>query len=495
MNKQGMNNAVMALAVAAALACCCLASANEPRVRFISHRGESLDAPENTMTSFRSAVARKADGFECDIYLTKDNGIICIHDGTTKRTANQDLVVSNSTLSELRALDAGVRKGPQFKGERLPTLAELLSLAHDQFEIYVEVKCGPEVVPQLVKEMAAEPKATPDRVLFICFKTNVVAALRQQLPAYRTYWLTGTKVNDKGQPVPSATDAVAAAKACNASGIDAKASVALSAEYVREVKNAGLSFHVWTVDEASLAAELSAMGVDTITSNCGAELAALSRARPEGRPLVCWAFDGAATNSGCGGSAFDAVVGGTPVYTNGIEGRALVLDGTNAGPHVVCPLPKQGSIALWYRPSALYNFNTVFDTDRHPDQWEMWITDKGVLRFRMDKKLGDVSCDLTRMGGADRWHHLALVWDSVSTNRMWLYVDGQSRASSAITQWVAPGGVITMGGGNAKNIKGRGWLDDMRMYLQPLSEAQVRALYAVRAVDSVEGGLGRPGHK
>lgn len=481
MNTEWMAKSGWAAVVTAMLAACLSAAADAPRTRFVSHRGESLDAPENTMAAYRSAIARKADGFECDIYLTKDNGIVCIHDGTTKRTSNRNLVVTNSTLPELRALDAGAWKGPQFKGERLPTLAETLSLARDGSEIYVEVKCGPEILPQLVKEMSAAPEATPERVLFICFKTNVVAALRQQLPAFRTYWLTGTKLNDKGQPVPSAAEAVAAAKACHASGVDAQASAALTAEYVREVKRAGLSFHVWTVDDASRAAELAAMGVDSITSNCSAELAALSRLRPDGRPLIRWAFDGALANSGVGGTAFDAEQWGAPAYTNGVAGQALVLGGTNAGPHVVCPLAKRGTIALWYRPAALYNFNTVFDTDRHADQWEMWISDRGLLRFRMDKKSADLSCDLMRLGGAAQWRHLALVWDNVTTNRAWLYVDGQARASGGIGRWVAPGGVIALGGGNPKNTRGRGCADDLRVYDTPLAAPQVKALYDARA--------------
>jgi glycerophosphoryl diester phosphodiesterase len=456
-------------------------------VRFISHRGESLDAPENTMAAYRSAVKRGADGCECDIYLTKDNGIVCLHDSTAKRTAGKNVKPCDATLAELRALDAGAWKGPQFRGERLPTLAELLSLAHDGFEIYVEVKCGTEILPKLAEVMAAEPKATPDRVLFICFKTNVVAALRQQFPAYRTYWLTGTKRNVDGSVVPTAASAVATAKACRASGIDAQASAALSAEYVREVKAAGLSFHVWTVDDARKASELAAMGVDTITSNCGAELAALARTRMDGRPIVHWTFDGTATNSGCGDAVFDARLSGSPAYTNGIDGRGLALDGTNGVASVVYPFSERGAITLWYRPAAFYNFNTVFDNDRNPDQWEMWVDGRGVLRFRMGKNSGDMTCNLTRLGGPEQWYHIALSWDNVSTNQVKLYVNGAERDPAPIGRWVAPGGVFYFGGGNPKNTKGRGAVDDVRIYASPLSALQVGELFGVKGPGSAIG--------
>ena len=241
-------------------------------IRFISHRGESQDAPENTMVAYQLAVARSTAGFELDVWRTSDNEIVCIHDATTTRTTDGSLIVSNSTLSQLKTLDAGKWKSVAFAGERIPALSEALALAHDNFEIYVEIKCGTEILPRLQQVLAAEPKATPARVVFICFSTNVVAALRQQFPAYRTYWLTNTQLNSDGSATPTAASVVSTLQSLNASGVDALASGALNAAYVSTVKNAGYSFHVWTVDTAIQAAAYAAMGVDTITTNCGAKL-------------------------------------------------------------------------------------------------------------------------------------------------------------------------------------------------------------------------------
>jgi glycerophosphoryl diester phosphodiesterase len=263
------------------------AAAAAPRARFISHRGESMNAPENTLAAFRAAIERGADGFELDVYLTKDDGLICLHDGTAKRTTGLDVRPRDATLAELRALDAGVWKGPQFKGERLPTLAEALALAHDGFEIYVEIKCGREIMPRLVEAMAAEPKATPERVVFICFDAQVIAALRRQFPAYRAYWLTTTGPKKDGTPGPTAEAVVAAAKACQASGVDAQNSVDITPAFVKAVKAAGLSLHIWTVNNASRARELAAMGVETVTSDCGAALKrALYGEPPDGQPVI-----------------------------------------------------------------------------------------------------------------------------------------------------------------------------------------------------------------
>lgn len=483
MRTEWMSKSGLATAMAITLTCGCYASADAPRARFISHRGESMLAPENTMAAFREAVKRGADGFECDIYLTKDNQIVCLHDGSAKRTTGKDVKPRDATLAELRTLDAGSWKGKKFAGERMPTLSEALALARDNFEIYVEVKCGAEILPRLSQVMAAEPKATPERVVFICFNTNVVTAVRKQLPDYRVYWLAGTGPKKGGKPGPTVEAVIAAAKACRASGIDAQDSVDITPGFVKAVKAAGLSFHIWTVNRARRASELSAMGVETVTSDCGATLAVLTRAKTDGGPLIHWTFDGAATNSGCGGPLFDAALSGSPVYTNGVIGQGLALDGRDDFASAAYPFQEQGTVSLWYRPAAFYNFNTVFDNSANPNLWEMWIGSDGRLKFRMGKDAGEVSCGLGQLGGAGRWYHVAVVWDNVQTNRANLYVNGAARAAASISRWFAPGGTVHVGGGNTGNMKGRGVVDDVRVYGGPLSAAQIRALYEARGAE------------
>jgi glycerophosphoryl diester phosphodiesterase len=447
-----------------------------PRARFISHRGESMNAPENTVAAFRAAVEKGADGFECDIYLTKDNEIVCLHDKTAKRTAGMDVKPCDATLAELRALDAGAWKGPQFKGERIPTLAETLALARDNFEIYVEVKCGTEIMPRLAEVMAAEPKATPERVVFICFNTNVVSAVRERFPAYRAYWLTGTGPKKDGKPGITAGEAVAAAKACNASGVSAQNSADITPEFVNTVKAAGFSFHIWTVNNAPRAAELAAMGVETVTSDCGAAIKAVLHGKPDTRPAIHWTFDGTAKNSGAGGARCDATLPDKPIYTEGVNGQGLRLDGAKDAVSVPYQLTEQGTVALWYKPEAFYNFNTVVDNDLNPDMWEMWIDGEGRLRFRIVGESGDLTCDLNGLGGPGRWYHFAVAWDYLSANEAKLYVDGVERAAAPVKRWVAPGGTFFIGGGNPGNKKGKGAVDDVRVYAVPLSAERVRAL-------------------
>ncbi len=76
-------------------------------VEFIGHRGASYDAPENTLASVNLAWEQGADAAEIDVYLTKDNRIIALHDKTTKKTTGVDWKPGERTLAELQTLDAG----------------------------------------------------------------------------------------------------------------------------------------------------------------------------------------------------------------------------------------------------------------------------------------------------------------------------------------------------------------------------------------------------
>jgi len=180
-------------------------------------------------------------------------------------------------------------------------------------------------------------------------------------------------------------------------------------------------------------------------------------------PVIHWAFDGAATNSGSGGAAYDAVLSGSPAYTNGLDGRALALDGVDDVAGAAYRLTDEGSIALWYRPDAFYNYNTVFDNSVNQDWWEMWIYRDGRLTFRVKNNgSGQMFYDLDSLNGSNQWYHIALTWNKASSNAT-LYVNGLVRGFGAITNWVAPGTSFYVGGGNAGNAKGRGAVDDVRV--------------------------------
>ena len=136
----------------------------------IAHRGASSAAPEHTLAAYRLALAQGADFVEPDLQLTRDGELVCLHDATLERTTNVETVfperaqmvrgksvwpVSQFTLAEIRQLDAGSWKGPEFAGERVPTLQEMMDVVRGRAGIIPETK-GPEQYQKLGLEMEAK---------------------------------------------------------------------------------------------------------------------------------------------------------------------------------------------------------------------------------------------------------------------------------------------------------------------------------------------------
>ncbi|MBL8810067.1 MAG: glycerophosphodiester phosphodiesterase [Planctomycetaceae bacterium] len=234
----------------------------------VAHRGASYDAPENTISAFREAWAQAADGVEADFYVTKDQQIVCIHDKDTKRTAGKNLVVADSTLDELRQLEYGSWKDARFKGEPIPTFAEVMAVIPEARMFVIELKTGPEIVPLLKAELDRLKPSAKD-LLIIAFNKDTVKAVKQQLPAIRTHWLTGFK-QDKvtGKWSPTATDVATSLKETGADGIGFQGRrEVVTAEFLDGLKQHGLKeFHVWTLDDpkdAQFYRDLGAVGITT----------------------------------------------------------------------------------------------------------------------------------------------------------------------------------------------------------------------------------------
>ncbi len=233
-------------------------------VEIIAHRGASYLAPENTLASVKLGWEKRAD-VEVDVYLSKDNRIVVIHDSTTKRTSGgTDLKVSETDSQELRKLDVGSFKGPEFAGEPIPFLEEVLATVPPGRKLYVEIKCKQEILPVLKPMLAQSGKMS--QIVIICFDLEVAAASKKIIDV-PTYWLKGTdKVKDTQQWIPHDPNLAETAKARGLDGVDVHYA-GVTEEFVRGVRAAGLKLYVWTVDDPEEAARLVALGVDGITTN------------------------------------------------------------------------------------------------------------------------------------------------------------------------------------------------------------------------------------
>jgi len=233
-------------------------------VEIIAHRGASYLAPENTLASVKLGWEKDAD-VEVDVYLSKDRRIVVMHDSTTKRTAGGvDLKLSETDSLELRKLDVGSFKGPEFAGERIPYLEEVLATIPPGRKLYVEIKCKKEILPVLQPMLAESGKMS--QIVIICFDLEVATASKKMIDV-PTYWLKGTdKVKDTEQWIPHDPNLAQTAEARGLDGLDVHYA-GVTEEFARAVRAAGLGLYVWTVDDPNEAARLVALDVDGITTN------------------------------------------------------------------------------------------------------------------------------------------------------------------------------------------------------------------------------------
>lgn len=119
----------------------------------IAHRGASADAPENTLASFQKAIDISSHYIELDVRLSQDGIPVVFHDPTLARITGvkHAPAIHELPLSALKQVDAGIKFGPAFEGEKIPTLDEVLRLNWKNTGLMIEIKACPQSAEQVVQ--------------------------------------------------------------------------------------------------------------------------------------------------------------------------------------------------------------------------------------------------------------------------------------------------------------------------------------------------------
>jgi len=206
------------------------------------------------MAAFRRALEVGAHMIELDVQLTRDDAVVVLHDDTLERTTTGLGPVGALTLSRLRDLDAGAWFGPAFRGERVPTLDEVLATI--PLPVNVELKpVGPVAAPLAERALAIVAAAGAlDRVVFSSFDRSAVEALRAASPEA----VIGILWNR--DPVPAG---LAFARRVGARALHLRKEAATAAA-ITAAADAGLQTRVWTVNAQEEFARLVADGASGI---------------------------------------------------------------------------------------------------------------------------------------------------------------------------------------------------------------------------------------
>ena len=212
----------------------------------IAHRGASAYEPENTLRAINRALQYPVDMVEIDVRQTRDEQVVVIHDETVERTTNGRGYVNQMSLGELRKLDAG-------KGERIPTLQEVINLVKGRIGLVIELK-DPETTHRVV-EILSENKFV-DQTIVTSFIHSAVERVKELDPQLKT------GVIFRSSPVKPPRFA-----------LDANANAlfpyykCVTARMVEDAHSNQLAVNVWAVDTREEIEHYVKMGVDGVVTN------------------------------------------------------------------------------------------------------------------------------------------------------------------------------------------------------------------------------------
>ncbi|MFI8218588.1 glycerophosphodiester phosphodiesterase [Streptomyces sp. NPDC085932] len=261
--------------------------ARQHPIQVVAHRGASEDAPEHTLAAYTKAIEDGADALECDVRLTADGHLVCVHDRRVNRTSNGRGAVSALELADLAALDFGSWKTRDvWKGrdeepdwEHRPedreatsvlTLERLLELVADAgrpVELAVETKHPTRWAGQveerllaLLKRFGLDAPASPEesRIRVMSFSARSLQRVRAASPTLPTVHLTQfvtPRLRD-GRLPPGVRIAGPSVRI-----------VRNHPAHIERLKRAGHQVHVWTVNEPEDVDLCVALGVDAIITN------------------------------------------------------------------------------------------------------------------------------------------------------------------------------------------------------------------------------------
>jgi glycerophosphoryl diester phosphodiesterase len=230
-------------------------------VRIFAHRGFAGRAPENTLAAFTAALRVGVDGLECDVQLSRDGEIMICHDERLSRTTNGRGWLKDFDFTDLRRLDAGAWFGPEFRGERLPALAELLELVQGTgLLVNVELKTGVCEYPGLEAKVVGLIRRyrLTGQSLISSFNPASLRRVKSLAPEFQTGALYTHPAGIDDFWGYAAALEVSALHPLHQS---------VTPEFVTEARARGLQVNAWTVDEPAEAARLRAAGVNGLITN------------------------------------------------------------------------------------------------------------------------------------------------------------------------------------------------------------------------------------
>ena len=222
-------------------------------VEIIAHRGASADAPENTLAAMRQAIDYATDWVEIDVQETSDDQVVVFHDSDFMKLANVDLKIWDATMADLESIDIGSHKDPAFHAERVPTLAELLTVCKGKTKVVIELKYygHDKDLEQRVLNIVNGHDMSSD-VMYMSLNIKAVNKIKQLDPNCRA----GLLLSVLGGKIQ---DTKADFLAVNA--------MFVNRSFIQRAHASGKEVYVWTINDAVTMSRMIGIGVDGLITD------------------------------------------------------------------------------------------------------------------------------------------------------------------------------------------------------------------------------------
>lgn len=220
---------------------------------FLSHRGESDDAPENTLSAFALAMERDSDGIELDIRLTSDGFTVVVHDADLKRVAKNDAVVSATPLEALQAIHP------------VPLLTDVLALLKPGKHLQIELKGSDLGIVPALKNILDNWCGDRKQLAISSFEEETIKKAGEYFADLPRVLLTD--LAKKFGTFPTAAETAEYMRSLNCTGVSFKADFAADRAFVDALKAENMRVVCWGVFSDELGLAMAEAGVDAMTCN------------------------------------------------------------------------------------------------------------------------------------------------------------------------------------------------------------------------------------
>ena len=233
----------------------------------VAHRGASAAMPEHTLAAYELALEEGADGLECDVRLTRDGHLVCVHDRTVDRTSTGTGVVSEMSLQELTEFNYGTEEEPAELLELSALIALTLDWTARPVKLFIEtkhpVRFGGLVESKVLAELqrfgiATPPSADHSRAVVMSFSAGAVWRIRRSAPMLPTV-LLGESARYLGGGAATTVGATAVGPSVK--------TLHEHPDIVDKAAAAGRATYCWTVDNRSDVELCRELGVSWVATN------------------------------------------------------------------------------------------------------------------------------------------------------------------------------------------------------------------------------------